>query len=162
VNGMTDVLHLPRMSLSELLALRSAIDSEIRARGYTRTATSLEGELMERLVADAYGGALAPPTSKSVDVILPDERTIQVKVRSLPRGDTRFWQFKDFDFDLCIVVSVDRDTSEILFARELTSAELEANAVIHAGGGYRLRMGRARMLGLDVTDRLQAAHASLR
>lgn len=117
---------------------------------------------MERIVADAYEGVLAPPTCKSVDVLLPDERTVQVKVRSLPRGDTRFWQFQDFEFDLAVVVSMDRDTTEILFARELTRAELEANAVIHAGGGYRLRMGKARTLGVDVTDRLQRAQAALR
>jgi hypothetical protein len=117
---------------------------------------------MERIVADAYEGVLAPPTSKSVDVLLSDERTIQVKVRSLPRGDTRFWQFEDFEFDFAVVVSMDRDTAEIMFARELTRAELEANAVIHAGGGYRLRMGKARTLGIDATDRLKAAYAALR
>ena len=159
---MTTVPDLSTLSLGELLAQRGAISAEIKARGYTRTATSTEGELMERIVADAYEGVLAPPTSKSVDVLLPDERTIQVKVRSLPRGDTRFWQFEDFEFDLAVVVSMDRDTAVILFARELTRAELEANAVIHAGGGYRLRMGKARTLGIDATDRLKAAYAALR
>ena len=159
---MTDALHLTSTPLDELLALRSAISSEIKARGYTRTATSIEGELMERVVADAYEGVLAPPTSKSVDVVLPDERTIQVKVRSLPRGDTRFWQFEDFEFDIGIVVAMDRDTSEILFARELSQVELRENSVVHSNGGFRLRMGKARTLGLDVTDRLNAAYAALR
>ena len=159
---MTDALHLTSKPLDELLALRSAISSEIKARGYTRTATSIEGELMERVVADAYEGVLAPPTSKSVDVVLPDERTIQVKVRSLPRGDTRFWQFEDFEFDIGIVVAMDRDTSEILFARELSQVELRENSVVHSNGGFRLRMGKARTLGLDVTDRLDAAYAALR
>lgn len=159
---MTSLPDLSPLSLGALLALRNAINAEIRTRGYTRTATSTEGELMERIVADAYEGVLAPPTSKSVDVLLPDERTIQVKVRSLPRGDTRFWQFEDFEFDLAVVVSMDRDTAGILFARELTRSELEVNAVAHAGGGYRLRMGKARTLGLDATDRLKTAYAALR
>ena len=162
MSGVTDALHLTSTPLDELLALRSAISSEIKARGYTRTATSIEGELMERVVADAYEGVLAPPTSKSVDVVLPDERTIQVKVRSLPRGDTRFWQFEDFEFDIGIVVAMDRDTSEILFARELSQVELRENSVVHLNGGFRLRMGKARTLGLDVTDRLDAAYAALR
>jgi hypothetical protein len=156
------VPEVSTLSLGELLALRAAISTEMKARACTRTSTSAEGELMERIVADAYEGVLAPPTSKSVDVVLPDDRAVQVKVRSLPRGDSRFWQFEDFEFDLAVVVSMERDTAEILFARELTRAELEANAVIHTRGGYRLRMRKGRSLGIDATDRLKEAYAALR
>lgn len=159
---MSDLPDLSKLPLPELLALRNSINSEIKRRGHTRTATSLEGELMERVVADAYGGKLAPPTNKSVDVLLEDGTAIQVKVRSLPRGDTRFWAFEDFKFDLAVVISMDRDTAEILFARELTRAEMHEHAAVHAGGGYRLRMGKARNLGVDVTERLRAAYGSLR
>ena len=162
VGAVTDALHLKGMPLRDLLALRTAIGAEIGSRGYTRTATSLEGEMMERVVADAYRGVLAPPTSKSIDVILPDQRAAQVKVRSLPRGDMRFWQFEDFEFDLCIVISMDRDTSEILFARELSQVELQQNSVVHKNGGYRLRMTRARVVGADVTDKLNMVYAALR
>ena len=159
---MSTLPDLSTRPLAELMAWRTAINAEIHARGHARTATSLEGELMERAVADAYGGSLAPPTTKSVDVHLPDGTGIQVKTRSLPRGDTRFWQFDDFEFDLAVVVSMDRDSADILFARELTRAEMEQHAVVHAGGGYRLRMGKARGLGIDVTERLTAAYRGLR
>ena len=152
---------LSQVTLPDLLVLRNAINAEIRGRGHTRTATSLEGELMERVVADAYDGTLAPPTNKSVDVLLSDGRTIQVKCRSLPKGDTRFWSFDDFEFTMAVVISMDRDSAQILFARQLTRPELEAHAVAHAGGGYRLRMGKARGLGEDVTEKLQAAYAAL-
>jgi hypothetical protein len=150
------------MPLSELLALRNAINAEITKRGHIRTATSLEGELMERVVADAYGGELTPPTNKSVDVVLQDGTGIQVKVRSLRRGDTRFWSFEDFGFDSAVVISMDRETSEIIFARELTRAEMQEHSMLAASGDYRLRMGKARSLGLDVTARLREAYGGLR
>lgn len=153
---------LSEMPLAELLALRSAINAEVTKRGHIRTATSLEGELMERVVADAYGGELAPPTYKSVDVVLQDGSGIQVKVRSLPRGDTRFWSFADFEFDSAVVISMDRDTAEIIFARELTRVEMQEHSMLAASGDYRLRMGKARSLGLDVTGRLRAAYERLR
>jgi len=155
-------LNLSDTPLAELLALRSAINAEITKRGHIRTAASLEGELMERVVADAYGGQLSPPTNKSVDVVLQDGSGIQVKVRSLPRGVTRFWSFGDFDFDSAVVISMDRDTSGIIFARELTRAEMQEHSMLAASGDYRLRMGTARGLGLDVTARLHAAYERLR
>ena len=130
-----DMADLTSMSLVELRELRTAINGEIQGRGHSRTATSLEGELMERVVANAYGGALAPLTNKSVDVILADGRTLQVKTRSLPRGETRFWQFDDSDFDLCVVILMDRETSQIDFARELSVAETKEHSVVHAGRG---------------------------
>lgn len=150
------------MPLTELLGLRSAINAEITKRGHIRTATSLEGELMERVVADAYGGELAPPTNKSVDVVLQDGSGIQVKFRSLPRGDNRFWSFGDFEFHSAVVISMERETSEIIFARELTRAEMQDHSMRAASGDYRLRMGKARDLGLDVTARLRAAYDRLR
>jgi len=155
------VPDLSTTPLVELLALRTAINAEIQKRGHARTATSLEGELMERVVADAYGGTLAPPTTKSVDVVLTDGTGVQVKTRSLPRGDTRFWQFDDFEFDIAVVVSMDRDSGEIIFAREIGRPEMEDKAVVHTGGGYRLRMGKGRSAGIDVTDRLRSAYAAL-
>jgi hypothetical protein len=153
---------LTSLSLAQLLALRNAINAEIKGRGHTRTATSLEGELMERVVADAYGGTLAPPTRKSVDVLLPDGRSIQVKTRSLPRGDMRFWQFDDLEFDFAVVISMDRETAEIVFAREVSREELHEHAAMVASGAVRLRMGKARTVGADVTTALQEAYRTLR
>ncbi|GAB3707426.1 DUF6998 domain-containing protein [Mariniluteicoccus flavus] len=141
-------------SLADLVSVRRTIDAELARRGYVRTAGSLEGELMERVVADAYGGELAAPGTKSVDVLLADGRGIQVKTRSLPQGDLRFWAFSDLEFDLAVVINMSRENGEIAWARELTADEVSAIAHARTGGDYRLRMGVARDRGLDVTARL--------
>jgi len=116
---------------------------------------------MERVVADAYEGELTPPTRRSVDVVAGDGRAIQVKVRSLPRGSTRFWQFEDLDFDVAVVIAMDRDTAEIDWARELSAAQVAEVSTTHASGKLRLPMGRARSAGHDVTARLREAYAGL-
>lgn len=157
----SDPASLARLPLRDLLALRNAIDQEIASRGHTRTAASLHGELMERVVADAYEGELTPPTRRSVDVVAGDGRAIQVKVRSLPRGSTRFWQFEDLDFDVAVVIAMDRDTAEIDWARELSAAQVAEVSTTHASGKLRLPMGRARSAGHDVTARLREAYAGL-
>lgn len=116
---------------------------------------------MEHVVADAYGGALAKPGTKSIDVVLGDGRGIQVKARSLPPGDLRHWSFSDFDFDLAVVVNIDRSTGQIVWAREMTADEVTELALPHAKGGYRLRMSRAPDRGRDVTAALSLAYAAL-
>jgi hypothetical protein len=150
------------MSVAELVALSISATDELKSRGYARTGASLAGELMERVVADAYEGTLAPPVTASYDVTASDGRTIQVKVRSLPRGDTRFWSFKDSAFDAAVVISLDRADLSIIFARELTSAEVDELSVAHTKGGFRVRMGRARTAGIDVTEKLQSAYEALK
>lgn len=147
--------------MSELLAWRRRIDAELKDRGHVRTASSQRGELMERVVADAYGGTLTAPGTKSADVILDDGRTIQVKHRSLPAGDMRHWPFKDLNFDLAVVINVCRDTGEIVWAREVTRAELESTVTPHKTDKWRLAMGRGRTAGTDVTSRLRVAYERL-
>lgn len=149
------------MSLNELLALRNAIDEEIAARGHTRTSSSLAGELIERTVSVAYNGQLADVGNKSVDVLASDGRGIQVKTRSLPKGDLRHWAFRDFNFDATVVVAVDRATSTIDWARELTRAEAEAIAKPHSRDGWRIRMASAQKAGKDVSEKLQRAFRDL-
>lgn len=149
-------------SMTELLAWRNAIDAELGSRGYVRTATSTPGELMERVVADAYSGALTPPGSKGADVILPDGRRVQVKVRSLPRGELRHWAFPSLDFDFAVVIKIDRSTLAIEWAREFPHAEAVHLARPHAHDGMRIRMGQARDAGVDVTNKLSAAYSGLR
>lgn len=153
--------ELVGMSLEELLSLRRAIDAEIKARGHSRTASSLAGELIERAVSVAYSGQLVPVGAKSVDVVANDGRRLQVKVRSLPKGDLRHWAFRDFDFDAAIVVAVDRDTSAIEWARELSNNEVRALARPHAADRWRLRMAPARDAGMNVTDKLRQAFQDL-
>lgn len=154
-------VHPSGMSLTELLALRNAIDAEIAARGHSRTASSLPGELLERTVSIAYSGQLVQVGAKSVDVVASDGRRLQVKTRSLPKGDLRHWAFRDFDFDAAVVVAVDRATSTIDWARELSNDEVRAMARPHATDGWRLRMAPTRNAGIDVTDQLQRAFQEL-
>lgn len=152
--GHMEDAELREMPLTELLALRSAIDREILARGHSRTASSLAGELMERAVADAYGGALAQVGVKSIDVTSGDGRRIQVKTRILPKGDLRHRAFSDFDFDAAVVIAIDRATSRIDWARELTTEQVRELARPHASDGWRVRMAPARTVGIDVTKRI--------
>ena len=154
-------INLPELSLKELLALRNAIDKEIAVRGHTRTSSSLAGELMERTVAVAYNGKLADVGNKSVDVIAGDGRGLQVKTRSLPKGDLRHWAFRDFNFDAAVVIAVDRSTSTIDWARELSRTEAEAIAKPHSTDGWRVRMASAQHAGKDVSEMLQRAFGEL-
>lgn len=152
---------LKAASVASLRACRTRIDAELSARGYTRTASSQDGELMERVVADAYSGRLTAPGTQSADVVLEDGRTIQVKHRKLPAGDLRHWPFASLDFDLAVVINVDRATNEIVWAREIAKADLEVLVSPHARNGWRLSMSRGRDAGTDVTDRLRAAYEAL-
>ncbi|MCC9195329.1 hypothetical protein QNO08_03140 [Arthrobacter sp. zg-Y820] len=164
--GLSNDMHmnhidLKGMTLSELLQLRNAIDIEIAARGHTRTASSLAGELIERTVSVAYSGELVKVGSKSVDVVTGNGRRLQVKTRSLPRGDLRHWAFSNFDFDAAIVVAVDRETLTVDWARELSSNEVRTLARPHATDGWRLGMATGRSEGIDVTDPLRRAFQKL-
>lgn len=145
------------MPLLDLLRMRIGIDAEMTARGYTRTASSLAGELLERAVSVAYDGELMPIGARSVDVVASDGRRLQVKTRSLPRGKLQHWSFRDFDFDAAIVVAVDRPTFFIDWARELSSDEVRGLARPHQDGGWRLYMASTRGAGIDVTTSLQRA-----
>lgn len=148
-------------SIAELVSWRNQIDAELKARGHVRTASSMVGEIMERVVADAYMGELAQPGARSADVVLPDGRRIQVKTRSLPPGDLRHWAFGDLDFDLAVVIKLDRDTADIDWARELSQDEVGVLARPHGQDGLRLRMAAARSAGRDVTYRLREAYSAL-
>lgn len=159
---MSTAPDLSTLPLKELLALRNAIDAEIQGRGHARTASSLAGELMERVVADAYGGQLERAGEKSSDVLLPDGRRVQVKMRSLPPDDYRHWPFSDLDFHLAVVISIDRATSAINWARELSTAEAATIAKPHAKDGWRIRMKPAMSAGRDVTAQVRAAYERLR
>lgn len=154
-------IQLHGMPLKELLQLRRAIDGEINRRGHARTASSLEGELLERTVSVAYGGQLLKVGTPSVDILAGDGRKLQVKTRSLEKGVFRHWAFRGFDFDAAIVIAMDRETSTIDWARELSCDQVRSLAAPHTRDGWRLRMAPARHAGHDVTDLLQRAFEKL-
>lgn len=156
-----EICALERVPLVELVSLRNQIDAELKSRGHVRTASSVAGELMERVVTDAYAGELLKQGAKSADVRLADGSRIQVKTRSLPPGDERHWAFKDLDFDLAVVIRLDRETFRIDWARELSTDQVAALARHHERDGLRLRMASVRSVGKDVTELLSEAYAAL-
>lgn len=152
-------MDVSQLTARELLAAHVSIATELRERGYTRTDTSLTGELMEHVVARAYDGE----GTKSLDIVGARGQRIQVKTRTLLPTEWRFFQFKDSatGFDVAVVVSLDRADFTILWARELSAAEVQALASPHTSGP-RLRMRAASTAGVDVTERLRAAYEQLR
>ena len=161
--GSDDVATgLESIPLIELAAQRIRIDAELSSRGYLRTAGPLVGQLMEHVVAEAYGGVKTTPGSKSIDVQLSNGRGVQVKARSLPATQMRFWTFSDVDFDLAVVIHVERGTGNILWAREFTPAKLEPLLHRAPTGKLRLRMRVALVGGVDVTTKLRTAYHRMR
>ncbi len=144
---------LSDLSLSQLLQRRGQIDAELRERHVIRTGTSLAGELLEFLVAEAYGGQLSTPGAKSVDVTLLDGRTVQVKARWLDQGTSRVFGFSDFDFDVAVMALLDRSTYALVWAREVTVDELRSIARPYKGR-WRVSMSEASRAGFDIAELL--------
>jgi len=86
-----------------LLALRGAIDAELRRRGAVRS--SRLGEWYETLVARATGGTLTPQGTPGHAVVSPEGLRYEVKAqRRRPYVD-----IKSFDFDVLVVVIFGED-----------------------------------------------------
>lgn len=152
---------LEAMTLSDLLSLYGNIQRELRRRGVSRTAGSVEGEMGERLALMVYGGTLPLPGTKAYDLTDADGRTIQVKTRTLPRGDDRMFQFHSLDFDLAVCIRFERETGQLDWVREYLAAELRELVSDHSDGP-RLPMGRAKVNGRDVTAAFRQAWDALR
>jgi hypothetical protein len=99
---------LPSMSTSELFALYRSTLSELRGRGIVRTENAPAGDYAEYLVVKALGGALAPNSEKSWDVLVPGDTRVQVKARVVSdpptRGQRQLSPFRSFDFDSAVIV----------------------------------------------------------
>lgn len=108
-----------------------------------------------------YGDTLPPPGTKDYDLIDAQGRLIQVKTRTLPKGDQRIFQFHSLDFDIAVCVRFDRDSNELEWAREFDHSELRALVSPHTQGP-RLPMGRAHANGRDITSTFRAAYDALR
>jgi hypothetical protein len=154
-------MDLTERTLPELLQLQTAITAELRRRGAIRTGVAIGAELMERAVAEAYGGTLPPPGTKSWDVLAADGRRIQVKTRTLAVDARRHFPFHDLEFDLAVVVHLDVKDLSILWAAELSRELSVALAKPHAQDVWRIRMTAARREGTDVTELLRAAYAAI-
>lgn len=152
---------LEALSLSELFSLHSLIQREFGRRGVARVSGVIQGEIGEGLALAVYGGTLPPPGTKAYDLIDAEGRLVQVKTRTLPKGDDRMFQFNSLDFDLALCIRFDRDSNDLDWAREYQVEELRRLTSSHAEGP-RLPMGRARANGHDVTATFRAAYDALR
>lgn len=155
------VPDLEALSLSELFDLHARLQREFGRRGVARTSGAIQGEVGEALALAVYGGTLPPPGTKAYDLIDSQGRLVQVKTRTLPKGDDRIFQFHTLDFDLALCMRFDRDSNELDWAREFDVEVLRSLVSPHAQGP-RLPMGRARANGRDVTAAFRAAYDALR
>ena len=153
---------LSQQSLRELLVTHVAILNEITHRGLVRTRGSLAGELGERIAVAAYGGELATAGMKSIDLVDPVGRTIQVKTRALDPGVNRIFAFSSFDFDVLVAIMLDASTFEIQWARELTAAEASEIARYRVPSrDWAIATGKVKRAGVDVSERLRTAYSRL-
>ncbi|WP_404433902.1 hypothetical protein LG299_05190 [Microbacterium lacus] len=152
---------LEALPVSELFDLHARVLRELGRRGIPRTSGSIQGEVGEGLALAVYGGTLPPPGTKAYDLTAADGRLIQVKTRTLPKGDDRMFQFHSLEFDLALCIRFDRDSHHLDWAREYDVEELRTLVSPHAQGP-RLPMGRAKTNGRDVTSTLRAAYDVLR
>jgi hypothetical protein len=151
------------LSVGALLGAYAAILVELRRRGLVRTNNAPVGDLAEYACSVVYGGALAPNSEKSYDLIAGDGRRIQVKVRNL-RGDTRpssaFSPLRSFDFDACAFVLVDEVEGRVAAAFEWTAQEVRDHGVHRAhtnGTVVRVRQVRSGVIGTDITAEVASA-----
>jgi hypothetical protein len=92
-------------------------------------ASNIVGEFAEQLVADYYGGKQLTASSKSADIVLENEKTIQVKAR-MPRQTmtTSLGIIRSWNFDYLVVVLFSPDGS-VLKAIEMNVDDARSIAV---------------------------------
>lgn len=163
-------MNLSNTSSRALLKMHAAILTELVERGLTRSRNAPVGDIAEYLVSTAYAGELAPPSEKSWDVRGKDSRKIQVKSRLVvteSKGTQQFSPFRSWDFDVCVFVTFDAYSYDVLRGWEVPSAGVQALAapVPHVGAtAFRVhtRTPFADVAGtIDVTTRLRAVMESL-
>lgn len=114
-------MELKHASTRDLLRLYADILTELLRRGVVRSRNAPAGDLAEYLVANAFGGELAPQSEKSWDVRVGN-RHLQVKVRLIAAGDRRshnYSPFRSWDFDACMFMLLDAHTYDVVRAVEV-------------------------------------------
>jgi hypothetical protein len=152
-------MNLTAISVLDLLALNRQSLHELKRRGVVRTFNQPQGDIAERLVADAYDGELARPSEKSYDVQAGDRR-LQVKASvSTPQLSA----VRSFDFTHLVVVVLSTDTMAPLEAREWTKDQALSMAKHDAhSNSYRIIANRMNLdQGRDITEAIKAAAAAL-
>lgn len=152
-------MDLTTLSALDLLALNRQTLHELKGRGLIRTFNQPQGDIAERLVADAYDGVLAPPSEKSWDV-QADDRRLQVKASvSTPQLSA----VRSFEFTHLIVVVLSTDTMAPLEAREWTKDQAISMAKHDAHtNSYRIIANRMNLdQGRDITAAVKVAAEAL-
>jgi len=152
-------VDLTTLSALDLLALNRQTLHELKGRGLIRTFNQPQGDIAERLVADAYDGVLAPPSEKSWDV-QADDRRLQVKASvSTPQLSA----VRSFEFTHLIVVVLSTDTMAPLEAREWTKDQAISMAKHDAHtNSYRIIANRMNLdQGRDITAAVKVAAEAL-
>jgi hypothetical protein len=158
-------MDLADMSSRALLQTYACILTELVERGVTRSRNAPVGDIAEFLVRIAYDGELAPPSEKSWDVRGSDGRKIQVKCRLVVPDTKRTQQyspFRSWDFDVCVFITFDAYSYDVVRAWEVPSTGVQALAapVPHVGATaarVHTKTPFADVAGtVDVTSRLQA------
>lgn len=160
----TEPSDLSALRVKDLLQLEAAIVSELRGRGLVRTNNKPLGDIAEQIVLAARGGVLEPNSTKSHDVTSLDGRSIQVKAmgaRKVGRAGT-FSPFRSFGFDAAVFLVFAAETFEIVVAREVPDADIEAatRCIPHING-RQPTLRQIEPLGDDVTEGMRAAYAAL-
>mgnify|MGYP001582978610 CR=1 FL=1 len=100
--------ELDELSLAGLFVLHARVQGEFARRGVPRTSGAIQGE-----VGAVYGDTLPQPGTKAYDLIDVQGRLVQVKTRTLPKGDKRVLQFHILDFHIAVCIRFDRDSQEL-------------------------------------------------
>jgi hypothetical protein len=159
-------MELSRLSSRDLLQTYARILTELIERGVARSRNAPVGDVAEFLVRIAYDGELAPPSEKSWDVAGGDGRKIQVKSRLVvpaSRGTQQYSPFRSWDFDVCVFITFDAYTYDVVQALEVPAAGIRSLAapVPHVGATAVRVHTKTRLIELpgaaDVTARLRAA-----
>jgi hypothetical protein len=153
------------LSVRQLLATSAAVIDELLHRGLARTRNSPLGDLAESIALRAYGGLLAPNSEKSYDLLADDGRRIQVKARLVDPTDRRTQQFSAFrswSFEVALFVLFDARTYDIIWARELSSADVQSlgRRVEHTNSSAVL-VKQVESAGQDMTEVIAAAFDEL-
>jgi hypothetical protein len=158
--------ELELRSTGELLAGYASSLVELRRRGVIRSSNAPAGDYGEWLVARALHGKLAANlAAKSYDLVLPDERRVQVKTRvvSVPprRGQLQASVFRSFGFDLAALVQL-RDIDHEVHRAVLLPVDVVqglARRIEHVNG-WRVMMTPTVLdhpRAQDITDAAQRA-----
>lgn len=161
---LPDLSDLSDLRVKELLQLEAGIVAELRSRDLVRTNNKPLGDIAEMVVLRARGGVLEPNSTKSHDVTDAHGRRIQVKAmggRAAGRSG-KFSPFRSFEFDTAVFLVFDAEQFDLMLAREVPGAEIEAVARYSSHtNGRQPTLRQIEALGDDVTNEMRTAYDAL-